>query len=560
MRTLPLHSNKLEHTRDPLHETLEAAHKVEQRPAGIAEQIASTTPRRHAFTSRKQNTNTIAKMKARLFYLLQTQSIRARLHITFIIAIIAGYGIVLSATRITNASILHERHSDAIQRGADELQRFQSNNQLNKEKRDRLTSFLSTISSPYHVFWTHPEGDHSFKAIAPQASKWKQYSYPGLLRNAEEIAEQGSPHQAHQHNNSHGEVHSSAFEAGQSHFHAVQTEVMIAGQPWDLYLLQDFTLEHEQQEKLERLILIAALAAIALGIIINELGIRQSLKPLRLLSEEIQQRGSDIQNANPLATVDRASELRELVESFNKLYERLKRSIQRQTQLVAAMSHELLTPISLIQGHTSQVLRRNPELNPKALIALNQVSSQSSRLYRLTHVLLDLSRQGESQSSIHIEPIALIEIASDFSNLIAQQAPGMITLPDEACEASLCLQADRQRLLHVLEEMVDHAILHGGSTQEQPAAFGCEKIDKKMRIRLSLSGYRCRAEDLKAASRSFLRQESGEAVDGGGLSLVLIDTLLQSMGSELRFRDMNSGGIEIFFDLNLSNQATIPSA
>lgn len=499
-------------------------------------------------------------MNTRLTQLLRPQSIRTRLHITFIIAIAAGYGIILSATRITNKSILHERHSDAIQRGADELQRFQGENRLDGENHDRLTAFLATISSPYHVFWTHPEGDHSFKAIAPQAIKWKQYSYPGLLENAEERAENGSPHQTHLHNNSPREFHSSVFEAGQSHFHAVQTEVMINGQPWDLYLLQDFTLEHEQQQELERLILIAALAASALGIIINELGIRQSLKPLRLLSEEVQQRGSDIQNSTPLATVDRASELRELVDSFNKLYERLKQSIQRQTQLVAAMSHELLTPISLIQGHTSRVLRRNPELDSKIKSDLNQVGSQSSRLYRLIHILLDLSRQGESQSSIHIEPVALIELASEFGNLIAHQAPGLITLPDEACEPSLCLQADRQRLLHVLEEMVDHAILHGGSTRETPAVFSCDKVDQKMRITLQIPSYPCLAVDLKAATVSFLRQESGSVVDGGGLSLALINTLLQSMDSELHFRDTKDGGVELFFDLSLCSQVMTSSA
>jgi K+-sensing histidine kinase KdpD len=38
-------------------------------------------------------------------------------------------------------------------------------------------------------------------------------------------------------------------------------------------------------------------------------------------------------------------------------------------------------------------------------------------------------------------------------------------------------------------------------------------------------------------------------VDGGGLSIVLIQTLLQSMGSELKFEDYQHNGVDMYFDL-----------
>ena len=139
--------------------------------------------------------------------------------------------------------------------------------------------------------------------------------------------------------------------------------------------------------------------------------------------------------------------------------------------------------------------------------------------------------------------------------LVASQAQGEILLPDEICEPTVCLEADRQRLLQVLEELTDHAILHGGSTKEKPARFSCKAVSGRMRISLQIPSYPYSAKEIQLSPTSFLRKKADSAIDGGGLSLAVVNTLLKSIGSELSFKDLDIEGVEIFFDLNLSTRA-----
>lgn len=493
----------------------------------------------------------MASWQARIWW---PKSIRAGLQLSSALAIAAGYGLLWGVFRTSSSDILHERHADAIERAAREVQKLSISKPPTPEEQQKARQLLEEISSNHHLFWIHPEENHGDTIFPPRRIKSKPFDAPGLLGRAETIAEEKKARMDHTtHSKRSISVHSQEFKNGGQHFHSAQAEINVKGAAWDLYLLQDFTLERDQQDHIDRLILIAALISTAAGMTWNEFGIRKSLKPLQKLSQEVLSIPDNILEARDLATSNRPPELRGLVASFNSLQQKLKASIQKQTELVSAMSHELLTPVTLIQGHLARLVRKNPSLSASIKTPLSTISSQTSRLYRLVHLLLDLSRQGTGRSSIRLEPIAIIELADKVSALINSESTGLITLEDDICDPSSCLKADRQRLFHVFEELVDHALLHGNIEAGSPASFKCEQIDKHMRIHLLIPTYPVNSANLIQSKNNYLRQDSNAIVDGGGLSLVLIQTLLSSMHSDLIFLDDPQGGIDFYFDLPLTD-------
>ena len=482
------------------------------------------------------------------------KSIRSGLQISSAIAIAAGYGLLWSVYGTSSADILHERHADAIERAAREAEKLNLNGDLTTAQKQQAEQVLEEISSNHHLYWIHPEGNHAGTIYPPRRIKIRPFNTPGLIARAELIAEQSASTQHHGISPERRlAIHSKEFRDNDQYFHVVQTEINLNGKEWDLYLLQDFTLERAQQDQINRLILASLLIALTAGLLWNEYGIRRSLKPLKELGQDVLAISENILKSSPLPSVGRAPELQSLIQSFNDLQERLKASIQKQTQLVAAMSHELLTPISLIQGHLSRLGRRSPSPNPETATALTTISGQTSRLYRLVHLLLDLSREGTGPSAIRLEPIALIELAQQLGAIVEKEAAGVIRMPNEICDPSICIQADRQRLWHVFEELVDHACLHGNADASNPSSFACESAGKAMRIRLRMPNYPMSAEHLAYSRDHYLRQSGQGMVDGGGLSIVLIQTLLQSMGSELNFEDNNQQGVDVVFDLALKD-------
>lgn len=478
------------------------------------------------------------------------KSIRSGLQLSSAIAIAAGYGLMWGVFDSTSTNTLHERHANAIERAAKEVERLNLNDNPTAAQKEQAEQLLEQISSSHHLYWIHPNGKHENTIYPPKRIKAKPFDSPGLLSRAESIAE--LYHTTEDHSTTHQRmlvIHSQNFRVNNQYFHSVQTELNLNGKEWELYLLQDFTLERAQQDKINQLILVSLLVAVSAGLIWNELGIRRSLKPLKKLGNEVLAASENILNSTPLPSNDRAPELQSLIQSFNDLQDRLKTSIQKQTQLVAAMSHELLTPISLIQGHLARLSRKIPSPSPETTTTLSTVSNQTSRLYRLVHLLLDLSREGTGSSAITIEPIALIELAHQLGTIVEKEAAGSILLPHEICDPYICIQADRQRLLHVFEELIDHACLHGNASSTKPSSFDCESVDKGMRIRLRMPNYPINANNLIYSRDNYLRQSGQGVIDGGGLSIVLIQTLLQSMGSELNFEDYQHSGVDMYFDL-----------
>lgn len=499
--------------------------------------------------------NTVAEATPAVMKPLQSllwwpKSIRSGLQLSSAIAVAAGYGLLWGIFGSTSTNILHERHANAIERAAKEAEKLNLNENPTAAQKKQAEQLLEEISSNYHLYWIHPEGKHGNTIYPPKRIEARPFNSPGLLSRAESIAEQNSTTQHH--STTHQRmlaIHSQDFRDNDQYFHSVQTEISINGKEWDLYLLQDFTLERAQQDKINQLILASLLVAVSAGLIWNELGIRRSLKPLKELGNEVLAASENILNATALPSIGRAPELQSLIQSFNDLQDRLKTSIQKQTQLVAAMSHELLTPISLIQGHLARLSRKIPSPSPETTTTLSTVSSQTSRLYRLVHLLLDLSREGTGSSAITLEPIALIELAHQLGTIVEKEAAGSILLPNEICDPSICIQADRQRLLHVFEELVDHACLHGNANTTKPSSFDCESAGKGIRIRLRMPSYPINATSLAYSRDNYLRQSGQGVVDGGGLSIVLIQTLLNSMGSGLNFEDDHHNDVNMYFDL-----------
>lgn len=479
------------------------------------------------------------------------RSIRSGLQLSSAIAIAAGYGMLWMVYDTSSADILHERHADAIERAAKQAEQLNLNGNLTAAKKQQAEQLLEEISSNHHLYWLHPEGNHAGTIYPPKRIRTKPFDSPGLLARAELIAERSQPTQQDSETANSGlAIHSKKFRDNDQYFHSVQTEINLNGKEWDLYLLQDFTLERAQQEQINRLILASLLITLTIGILFNELGIRRSLRPLKALGEEVLAVSENILSSIPLKSAGRAPELQSLIQSFNDLQERLKASIQKQTQLVAAMSHELLTPISLIQGHLSRLGRGSSVHNhDETATALATIRSQTSRLYRLVHLLLDLSHEGTGSSAMRLEPMALMELANQLGAIVQKEAACTILMPDEICDPSICIQADRQRLLHVFEELVDHACLHGNLSANNPSRFECERAGSQMRIRLRMPNYPISAVNLIHSRDHYLRQSGQGMVDGGGLSIVLIQTLLLSMNSELNFEDNAQSGVDIYFDL-----------
>lgn len=169
-------------------------------------------------------------------------------------------------------------------------------------------------------------------------------------------------------------------------------------------------------ERLRGLIFLVTFSAGMGAILLSGLGgmiiAKQLLRPIAALTEtmkRIKMRG--LKERVPL-DANQKDEVADLSRMFNEMMDDVELSFQKQKQFVEDASHELRTPIAILEGHLSLLNRwgkKDPEVLEESLKASQQ---EVERLRKLVLELLELTRLESDQFEIgeeEIDPVTIIE-------------------------------------------------------------------------------------------------------------------------------------------------------
>lgn len=106
-------------------------------------------------------------------------------------------------------------------------------------------------------------------------------------------------------------------------------------------------------------------------------------------------------------------EMKELTVTFNSMIDRLESSFQRQNQFISDASHELRTPISVIQGYAN-LINRWGKSDPDILQeAIDSILSETEHMSALIRKLLFLAKGDQNRMLVQKKLVSLNEIAGE---------------------------------------------------------------------------------------------------------------------------------------------------
>ena len=107
-------------------------------------------------------------------------------------------------------------------------------------------------------------------------------------------------------------------------------------------------------------------------------------------------------------------EMKELTVTFNSMIDRLETSFQKQNQFISDASHELRTPISVIQGYANLINRwgkSDPEILQEAI---DSILTETDHMSALIRRLLFLAKSDRNKLNTQKEKVSLNEVALEI--------------------------------------------------------------------------------------------------------------------------------------------------
>lgn len=264
---------------------------------------------------------------------------------------------------------------------------------------------------------------------------------------------------------------------------------------------------------------------------------RMTIKPLMSLAQAATELGQDI-NRPPLAERG-ASEILQATRAFNAMQTRIRNHIQQRTQMLAAITHDLQTPLTRLRLRLEKV--SDQELRDKLIGDL-------SSMQMMVKEGLDLARSMDST-----EELRPLDIDSLLDSICADasDAGHSIDLPSKSGATIL---ARPQALRRCLNNLIDNAIKYG-----QRAQISVERADDKLsqtgqkflKIYVRDHGPGIAEDQLARVFEPFYRIETSRSRETGGtgLGLTIALNIARQHNGDLILKNHSEGGLEACLSL-----------
>ncbi|MEB3184067.1 MAG: HAMP domain-containing sensor histidine kinase, partial [Cyanobacteriota bacterium] len=465
-----------------------------------------------------------------------SSSIRTNLQTTSLLAVLAGYLLLLTANRqLAHQQLLH-RHSRAVAAAGEQFAPFSNPG----GGRRALQQSLSAFSSPGRLIWLQPQGSGG-PPILPAGAAFDGFLKPaGLLAVADQKAA-SSPAPV-------------IFEHQGRTYLTSSLRLFVQGDLQRMRFLDDISDEAEQERLIFLLLVaLAGLAALFTSMLLR-LVIHRALSPLERFSATLKRVSSRTLSDERLPA-EQPSELQPMAASFNDMLERMASSWEHQRTFVNAVSHELRTPITLILGYIGRLQRRAANLEPRQQEQLAQVHAEASRMGRLVSDLLEIAREDAGRLEVRQEPTDAWEALEAVHERLQAQLGSRLQLAARPAAADLEVLGDGERLEQCLTNLIENAVKYAppGTPIELSAALRGEQVLLHVRDQ----GPGVPPADRRRIFRRFERGSQTGDQPGSGIGLAVVATLMQRMGGTVRVEDATGGGAD--FQLSLSTMAAVAS-
>lgn len=239
-------------------------------------------------------------------------------------------------------------------------------------------------------------------------------------------------------------------------------------------------------------------------------------------------------------------EVQELSDTLNLTRKELSKVEDLRQELIANVSHDLRTPLTMITGY-GEVMRDLPGENTPENVQV--IIDEANRLTTLVNDMLDLSKLQSGAIEIQREDFSLTDSVKDifkrYSKLVEQEGYNISFTADK--NAFVC--ADRVKIGQVVYNFVNNAVNHCG---EDKTVIVTQKVSsERVRVEVTDHGEGIEPDKLEYIWDRYYKvdKDHKRGVIGTGLGLSIVKRILDLHGARYGVKSKPGVGSTFWFEL-----------
>lgn len=278
------------------------------------------------------------------------------------------------------------------------------------------------------------------------------------------------------------------------------------------------------------------MAAIILAV--SVWAVRRVTAPLGSLATAAERLGRDV-NAAPLPETG-STETRQAARAFNDMQTRLRGLIENRTRLLAAISHDLRTPLTLLRLRAETV--ENAQERDKMLSTIAEMDS-------MIGATLQFARDDSAA-----EPRRPTDLTSLLQSVVDDMRDAGLAVRLQPGEPIIC-SCQPAALKRAVRNLLDNAVKYGKS-----GTVEIRRLLQTIEITIDDEGPGIPQQELTRVLEPFYRLEESRSRETGGvgLGLAIAQSIVQAHGGALSLSNRPEGGLRVTIALPLPGRSHSP--
>lgn len=328
----------------------------------------------------------------------------------------------------------------------------------------------------------------------------------------------------------------------------VEKEIVCNNNTYIIKVFRQYSKEHEVIKFSYILFLVENILAIGLSLILSKWITNKLLKPVKDITNAAEK--ISVEDLSQRISVPEAKdELQDLAITFNEMIERLEISFEKQNQFISDASHELKTPISVIQGYANLIDRWGKSDETVLNESITSIKSETEHMTNIIKQLLFLAKNDANQP-VNLESINLEFIVSEISKEI--NVLEVKTDFSYEVDENVIIKADYHLIKQLIWIFIENAVKYSGN-KESKIFLKAYKNESVAFISIKDNGIGIDKENIDKIFERFYRADKSrnKEIPGVGLGLSIAKWIVSKHKGTIKVDSVIGEGTEFIIEIPL---------